>query len=160
MSMVENASDWAEICQLKSAYGWHYDAPDLEALVDLFTDDAVCVFGAYGTWHGKEEIRAGFAENVGAADNAFPSLHTFANPMIAIDGDEATGKWYLLDFVLTGAADEPVLRVMGVYDERYRREDARWRIAHMHLTFLWNSDVGRIRPGEERKLEWHADAAS
>jgi ketosteroid isomerase-like protein len=160
MSRVENASDWAEICQLKSAYGWHYDAPDLEALVDLFTDDAVCVFGAYGTWQGKEEIRAGFAENVGAADNAFPSLHTFANPMIAIDGDEATGKWYLLDFVLTGAADEPVLRVMGVYDERYRREDARWRIAHMHLTFLWNSDVGRIRPGEERKLEWHADAAS
>lgn len=160
MSMVENASDWAEICQLKAAYGWHYDAPDFDALVDLFTDDAVCVFGAYGTWNGKDEIRAGFAENVGGADNPFPSLHTFANPMIAIDGDEATGKWYLLDFVLTGAADEPVLRVMGVYDERYRREHGRWRIAHMHLTFLWNSDVGRIRPGEERKLEWHADAAS
>jgi hypothetical protein len=30
----------------------------------------------------------------------------------------------------------------------------------MDLTFLWNSDVGRIRPGEERKLDWHADAAT
>jgi hypothetical protein len=79
--MLKNAADWAEICQLKSAYGWHYDAPDFEALVDLFTDDAVCVFGA-------------------------------------------------------------------------------WKIAHMQLTFLWNSDVGRIRPGQERKLDWHADAAA
>jgi ketosteroid isomerase-like protein len=92
--MLKNAADWAEICQLKSAYGWHYDAPDFEALVDLFTDDAVCVFGAYGTWTGKDEIRAGFAENVGAPDNPFRSLHTFANPMIAIHGDKATGKWY------------------------------------------------------------------
>jgi SnoaL-like domain len=90
MSTVENACDWAEIYQLKSAYAWHY----------------------------------------------------------------------LLDFVLAGGADEPVLRVMGVYDERYRREDGPWKIAHMHLAFLWNSDVGRIRPGEERKLEWHADAVA
>jgi len=92
--MLKNAADWAEICQLKSSYGWRYDAPDFEALVDLFTDDAVCVFGAYRTWTGKDEIRAGFAENVGAPDNPFRSLHTFANPMIAIHGDKATGKWY------------------------------------------------------------------
>jgi hypothetical protein len=25
--MLNNAADWAEICQLKSAYGWHYDTP-------------------------------------------------------------------------------------------------------------------------------------
>jgi len=48
---------------------------------------------------------------------------------------------------MTGGADEPVLRVMGVYDERYRREDGRWKISRMDLTFLWNSDVGRIRAG-------------
>src|SRR3954449_8798548 len=114
MSMVENASDWAEVCQLKAAYGGHYEAPDFDALVDLFTDDAVCVFGAYGTWHGKEEIRAGFAENVGAGDTASPPLHTVATPRTATHGGEARGKWSLLDFGSTGAADEPVLRVMGV----------------------------------------------
>jgi ketosteroid isomerase-like protein len=157
---MSNCSDWTDIYQLKSAYGHYYDTPDFEALVDLYTDDAVCVFGAYGTWNGKEEIRAGFAENVGAPDNPFPSLHMFLNPMIAIDGDEATGKWYLLDCVLTGGSQDPVVRVMGVYDERYRRENGRWKISRMDLTFLWNSDVGRIRPGEERKLEWHADAAT
>jgi ketosteroid isomerase-like protein len=156
---VQTLADWAEISQLKSAYGWHYDSPDLDALVDLYTDDAVCVFGPYGTWNGKAEIREGFAANVGAPDNPFPSLHTFANPMITIDGDEATGQWYLMDFVLTGAGADPVLRVLGVYHDRYRREATGWRIARTELTFLWNSDVGRIRPGEERKLEWHADAA-
>jgi ketosteroid isomerase-like protein len=152
------AEDWTEIFQLKSAYSWHYDTPDLAALVDLFTDDAVCSFGPYGTWTGKEEIRAGFAENVSAPDNNFPSLHAVTNPMIEIDGDEATGKWYLLDTVLTGGPGEPTIRVCGIYDETYRRDNGRWRIARTHITFLWNSDVGRIQPGEERKLEWHADA--
>jgi hypothetical protein len=65
-----------------------------------------------------------------------------------------------MDFVLTGTGQDPVLRVMGVYDEIYRRENGRWRIARMELTFLWNSDVGRIRAGEERKLEWHAEGAA
>ena len=157
---MAHADDWVEIFQLRSAYSWHYDSPDLEALVDLYTDDGVCQFGPYGTWTGKDEIRAGFAENVSAPDNNFPSLHAVTNPMIEIDGDEARGKWFLIDCVLTGGAAEPIVRVMGVYDERYRREDGRWRIAHTDLTFLWNSDVGRIRPGHERKLEWHADAVS
>jgi ketosteroid isomerase-like protein len=154
---MSRADDWIEIYELKSSYYWYYDSPDLEALVGLFTDDAVCEFGAYGTWTGIDEIRAGFTENVSASDNNFPSLHAVTNGKIAVDGDSATGQWYLLDTVLTGAPGEPSIRVCGVYYERYRREGGRWLIAHSHLKFLWNSDVGRILPGEERKLEWHAD---
>ena len=156
--MIENAADWAEIYQLKSAYGVHYDSPDFEALIDLFTDDAVFDAGPYGTWRGKDELRAGFLENIGAPDNNFPTLHSFLNPVISIDGDEATGTWYLLDFALTGGPELPALRATGVYDERYRREDGRWRIAFTKLTLLWNSDVGRMRPGEAVKLEFHANA--
>lgn len=151
------AEDWIEITEVKSAYSWHYDSPDLKALVELFTADAVCVFGAYGTWNGIEEIRAGFAENVSAPDNNFLTLHAVTNPMIEIDGDMARGKWFLIDTVLTGTGDEPVIRVLGVYDDTFRREDGTWKIARADLKFLWNSDVGRIKPGEERKLEWHAD---
>jgi len=28
------------------------DSGDLKALVDLYTEDAVCEFGPYGSWHG------------------------------------------------------------------------------------------------------------
>lgn len=156
---MSHADDWIQIFETKSAYSWHYDSPDLDALVGLFTDDAVCVFGAYGTWTGIDEIRAGFEENVSAPDNNFPSLHAVTNPMITIDGDTARGKWFLLDHVLTGAGSEPALRVCGVYDDEYRREEGGWKISRVDLRFIWNSDVGRIVPGQERKLEWHADKA-
>jgi ketosteroid isomerase-like protein len=152
-----SADDWVAIYELRSAYAWHYDSPDLDALVDIFTEDAVCEFGPYGRWDGRAEIRAGFAENVGAPDNHFPSLHAVTNPQIAIDGDEATGRWFLLDFVLTGGPGELPFRVAGVYQDRYRKVDGRWLIAFTHLDFLWNSEVGRMAPDAARKLNWHAD---
>ena len=39
--MLKNAADWAETCQLKSAYGWHYDAPDFEALARMLSGDTI-----------------------------------------------------------------------------------------------------------------------
>jgi ketosteroid isomerase-like protein len=155
--MSQFSDDWIAIHQLQCSNAWNYDTPDFEGLVDLYTDDAVCKFGAYGTWTGKDEIRAGYRENVGAADNHFPTLHAVATPIIEIDGDEATGKWYLLDHVLTRGPGVPPNGVLGVYHARYRRDNGRWRIAELDLSFLWNADVGRIQPGKEVKLAFHAD---
>lgn len=155
MSAVE---DWIAIYELRSAYGWHYDSPDLDALVGLFTDTAACEFGPYGRWEGIDAIRAGFAANVGAADNNFPSLHAVTNPMITINGDTATGQWFLLDFVLTRKPGEIPFGVAGVYRDSYRKVDGCWLFEEVVLDFLWNSDVGRMAPGQARRLDWHADA--
>ncbi len=155
---MSKADDWVEILELKSAYSWHYDRPDFEALIELFTDDAVCIFGPYGTWEGIEEIRAGFRENVSAADNNFPTLHATTNPMIQIDGDEAKGQFFLLDAVLTRPVGETTNAVFGVYHDEFRRVDGRWKIAKADLSFLWNNELGRMSPGEAKKLDWHPDA--
>ena len=155
---MSRADDWVEIASLRAAYSHHYDSPDLDALVDLYTDDAICRFGAYGTAVGKDEIRAVFAENMSSPDNNYPSLHATTNPMIEINGDAARGQYFLIDMVVSGGPTEPVIRVAGVYDELYRRENGRWRIAETSLRFLWNSDVGRIEVGKERKLNWHPDS--
>jgi hypothetical protein len=56
------------------------------------------------------------------------SMHHAHHPEITVDGDEATGRWYLedkvivpeLDFVLEGAA---------FYTDRYVRTPDGWRIA-------------------------------
>ena len=54
---VSAVEDWIAIYELRSAYGWHYDSPDLDALVGLFTDTAACEFGPYGRWEGIDAIR-------------------------------------------------------------------------------------------------------
>lgn len=47
--------------QLKYDYCWAYDDGDLDRLSALFTGDAVCEMGFFGTWAGRGEIRRGTA---------------------------------------------------------------------------------------------------
>jgi hypothetical protein len=67
-------------------------------------------------------------------------MHAVTNPRILIEGDEATGTWYLLDCVTHGQ-DNP-LKVLGVYDETYRRVDGTWRMSSMTLRFKWARTSG------------------
>jgi SnoaL-like domain len=57
------------IKKVKHQYAHNLDAKQLDELVALFTEDAVCEFGrAYGQWTGRDEIRPageGVAKNPG-----------------------------------------------------------------------------------------------
>jgi ketosteroid isomerase-like protein len=153
----QQAVDWVEIFQLKSKYSWYYDTPDLEKLMDLFTEDAVLDMGPYGLHTGREHIRELFAENMSSPDNNFPTFHATTNPLIEVDGDDATGQWFLLDTVLTDTPDRPNLGWAAVYYEKYRRENGRWLIRHIRMKFLWNRDLGRVG-AEPPKLKFHANS--
>jgi hypothetical protein len=152
----EQAADWVEIFQLKSKYSWHFDTPDLSALMRLFTEDAVLDMGPYGLCTGIEEIRAMFAENISSPENAFPTLHATTNPWIEVDGNEATGQWFLLDTVLNDIPTRPTLGWGAVYYEKYRKVSGKWLISHIRMKFLWNRDIGRVTD-KPPKLDFHAD---
>ncbi|MGN6782919.1 MAG: nuclear transport factor 2 family protein [Marmoricola sp.] len=57
------------------------------------------------------------------------SLHQAHHPEIVVDGDEATGTWYLEDKVIVPDA-QFVLEGAAFYSDRYRRTPDGWRIAH------------------------------
>ena len=153
---MQQAADWIEIWQLKSKYSWYYDTPDLEKLMSLFTDDAVLDMGPYGRHEGIDQVRELFTENISSPDNGFPTLHATTNPLIEIDGDDATGQFYLLDTVLTDSPERPTLGWGALYSERYRRENGRWLISHVAMRFLWSRDLGRVGANHP-KLAFHAD---
>ena len=68
----------------------HYDA---DGMASLFVEDAVWDGGNFGKHEGREAIRAFFR---GAA-TIFPfALHQVMNPLIEVQGEQATGSWYLL----------------------------------------------------------------
>ena len=46
-----------EIRNLRLEFSACFDHQDLDALVALFTDDAICDFGSYGVWNGRDTIR-------------------------------------------------------------------------------------------------------
>jgi ketosteroid isomerase-like protein len=135
-----------EIRDLRIAYSQHYDALDLDQLMTLFTEDAVCEFGSYGTWHGRDTIRTNYAAVLKHQDRPFATLHATTNPLIKITGPTtAYGRWYLIDLLAKqqdsglkspGGHDNPLM-YLAVYEDQYRKVGGKWLIAHTKLHFLW-----------------------
>ncbi len=57
------------------------------------------------------------------------SMHHAHHPEITVDGDEATGRWYLEDKVIVPESTSCSRRA-AFYTDRYLRTPQGWRIAH------------------------------
>ena len=116
------------------------DAGRIDELAELFTEDAVCVFGTFGEWHGRDEIRANFAavdrEHHGSVP--FHAMHATTDHWVEVIGpDTAIGRSYLIDLITEKAPDEQPIVVLGTYDETYRKVDGAWLVERCVLQFLW-----------------------
>lgn len=86
---------------------------------------------------GKEAIREGYSK-FGGDEPCKGALHANTNPWIELTGaDTAKGRWYLLDFSLTGPPDQNPLTLMGVYDDLYRKINGEWKIERTYIDFIW-----------------------
>lgn len=140
MNAIEEVVALEAIRKVKYLYAHHLDAKNLEGLVELFTEDAVCEFGSsYGEWRGRDEIRAGFQIEIDKVRGIdYPFMHAVTTPWVEITAaDTATAKWFLLEMGTESTEVEAPLRLTGVYTDTYKKIDGRWRIAHTHLDFTW-----------------------
>jgi len=56
---IDDLLDIESIKHLRALGSKYLDSGNLEALVDLYTEDAVCEFGPYGSWHGRDTFQKG-----------------------------------------------------------------------------------------------------
>ena len=139
MTPIEEIVEKDAIRELRTLYSHYFDGQDLDALVDLFTDDAVCEFGPDygGDWVGKAAIREKFATYMAREGPPFGVMHAVTNPWVRlIDAQWANGRCYLLDLRTTEGVDNPLI-LFGIYDDVYRKTDGRWRIHRTRIDFLW-----------------------
>jgi hypothetical protein len=125
---VQRLADIEDIKQLKARYASACDDnynPD--TLAPLFAEDAVWDGSTMGFAEGRESIREFFA----AASALVPfAVHQVSNPLIEIDGDTATGEWFLWQpMVFQGQA----LWMSAVYHDKYVRQDGKWLYQHLKL---------------------------
>ena len=127
-----------KIHKLKMLYAHLMDSHQIDALADLFTEDAVCEFGPeYGNWEGRETIRANY-HGVFDEGDQFGAMHHQANHFVDLTGPEtATGRSYLLDVMTTVKPEEQPIVWFGLYDEEYRKTKGQWLISKCSLQFLW-----------------------
>ena len=50
------------IRKMRNLYSHLLDSGELDALAAIFTEDALCEFGPYGEWQGRETIRASYQQ--------------------------------------------------------------------------------------------------
>jgi ketosteroid isomerase-like protein len=130
--------DVEAIRDVKIRYCWRYDRGDLPGVLELFTDDAVCELGSFGSWTGRAEIEAGYRDQM--VDSGVPGgrLHALSNPLIEVTGDTAIGRWYLVDYDISGGSAQPI-RLLATYRDEYRQVAGRWLIARTALNVEWRA---------------------
>lgn len=147
---VDELVEIEAIKNLRQLYSHHYDGKQVDALAELFTEDAICEFAAaFGEdWVGRDDIRDHFARFLENEGPDFAVLHVVTNPVIRlVDPETAHGRWYLLDLQTANPAENPLL-LLGIYDDVYRKVAGEWRIHRMRIDFLWP----RREVGEPREL--------
>lgn len=144
---MSSLEDIEAIKQLKAEYCYALDENRLDDLAGLFTPDAVCDFRPhFGIVEGRATIRRKFREVEGERPPGAPlAIHVIANPLIRVDGDSATGKWYLLDCIIRPHEPRP-LRIIARYDETYRRSGGVWKIQYEKIVFF-HTDLGDVELG-------------
>jgi hypothetical protein len=149
---VSLTDDIVEIMMLKGAYVHACDDRRLEDMLDLFTEDAVldCSAATNEVWRTKEGIREGLLRWAFALPPG--ELHTTTNPLITVDGDSATGRWYTL---FTAHHDRAPLAKVGtvwgaaLYTEKYERLDGRWLIKDIKIDYAYDG----LNPGFKQRAK-------
>lgn len=137
---VEELLDIERIRKLRVLYSYYLDAAELDSLVGLFAEDAVCEFGPFGVWTGKTMIAENYAQVMAPmfAKGPFNSLHVNTNHWVEITGpDTAVGRLYLVDLVMDRPPEDNPMIWLGAYDEAYARVGGQWKIQRSSLQFMW-----------------------
>jgi uncharacterized protein (TIGR02246 family) len=124
----------AEIRDLLLAFANGLDDKDWAAYASTFTEDGV--FEILGQRRvGRAEIAAGPERDLTSFDR---TQHFSTNHLIAVDGDAATTRSYLLGVHLP-RADQPAVHtdIGGCYHCTCLRTDEGWRFTHVRLEVWW-----------------------
>jgi hypothetical protein len=141
MTEIEILVETEKIRKLRILYSHYLDSKDLDRLAGLFTEDVICEFGNYGTWYGRTELRARYEEvqikRDGPHGAPYPTLHVVTNHWVELTGeDSAEGRCYLVD-LLTSDPNSGPMRLLGIYDDEYRKVEGEWKIYRTRIDFLW-----------------------
>ena len=139
MDAVARLIEIEAIKEIRQMYSHYFDGRRIDELVDLFTEDAVCEFGAVfgGDWVGRAQIHTNFARYASAEGPQHGVMHAVTNPWIRLDAeDRARGRWYLLDLHTTPGVENPLI-LFGIYDDLYHKVAGRWLIHRTRIDFLW-----------------------
>lgn len=127
------------IRKVRNLYAQFLDSGEIDALAALFTEDALCEFGPYGQWRGRETIRQNYQQVFNdQIKSPFGSMHNTVNHWVELSNSTtAVGRSYLIDVLTHTDPTANPIEWFGVYDDAYEKVGGAWLIARISLQFLW-----------------------
>ncbi len=120
-----------EIEELKYRYVRCLDTKDWDGFAACMTPDVTSDYNGLSF-----ADRNALVEYMRTNLEGISTMHHVHHPEITVDGDTATGRWYLYDKVLVPALDY-YLEGAAFYADRYARTSDGWRIAHTGYARTW-----------------------
>ncbi len=128
--------DIEAIRKLKARYcAYCDDSYNSEGLASLFVEDAIWDGGVLGRCDGRDEIRNFF---VNASRSISFAIHHVCNPLIEVDGDRATGQWYLFQ-PCTYADGERAIWMVARYHDEYVRRAGVWSFQNVRIDLSFST---------------------
>ena len=125
---------YRQLEELKYRYVRALDTKDWDLFATCFTDDVTATYGTRLDFTGPDQIVSYMRENLGTN---MITVHQVHHPEFTVDGDDATGRWSLMDRVIM-TDYRLLLDGASLYEDRYRRgADGEWRIAHTGYTRVY-----------------------
>lgn len=120
--------DIEAIKQLKARYcGICDDMHNPDTIASVFAEDGIWESPDFGQAKGHEAIRELFR---GFRERFSFSQHNIMNPIIEVDGNRATGIWYIMG-PWTEAKDGKEIWMTARYDDDYVKIDGQWKYQHL-----------------------------
>ena len=146
MTADDDAQQIRAIEALKYRYVRTLDSKDWDSFADCMTPDVTSNYGGL-----EFTDRAALVEFMRANLETIVTMHHVHHPEISVDGDSATGRWYLYDKVLAPEHDF-YLEGAAFYEDSYLRTSEGWKIARTGYERTWEltgqlSALGTVKPG-------------
>ena len=116
--------------------------------VTCFADDAEYDHGLLGALRGKADIEHFYREFMPRFEEAGGwAFDVLADPVISVDGDTATGRWFLLTLLIDPDTQEAAWSI-ATLDYEYAREPDGWKFrknhcVHEHMLSPYDKGWGR-----------------
>lgn len=142
--------DIEAIQRVKSRYCHLVDAGAWDELAGLFTADATCDYGFFGSYNGRDDIVNRFFRGLVGPATSF-NAHMVHNPIVDVHGDTASAAWYLTAQTTIQPADQAVW-VMGIYHDEFRRVGGDWKLSSLKFEFKYYT---RFEDGWAKLRMWN-----
>jgi len=131
-----------EIRELLARYADGVNRRDIDAWSEVWMEDGISITNGVVKREGREAIVALYAK---AMNNTESMLQLVHNGYIDVDGDSATGRWYVSEH--HGLGDGKSIYLIGVYQDRYVRTTQGWKFAERHFDQLYLENRGSEKSG-------------